>query len=110
MSTIFGVASSHKKSAKSFPFWQLQVTKGVTKGPCAFRIQKQLGGADRFRLSVGLDFIEVRADTFGGTDLHLARVAFFRSSKRADVLLFCIPSFEISGPHKKLIQREKEIL
>jgi hypothetical protein len=38
----------------------------------------------RGSIRVGLAFIEVRADTFGGTELHLAAVASFPSPKRAE--------------------------
>jgi len=40
-------------------------------------------------------------------ELHVATVASFRNYKRADVLLLYEPSFGISRPHKKLIQRKK---
>jgi len=68
-----------------------------------------------FACRVGLAFKEVRAHTFGGTELPPATVAFFLKFpalkfQRADVLLFYVPSFGIREHHEKRIQRKKEIL
>jgi hypothetical protein len=72
--------------------------------------QQKLLAQTNFACRAGLAFIEIRADTFGGIELHPATVIFSKAPGRPMCLCSAYLHLGSVDTTRKLIQREKEIL